>query len=141
MCAETLTRPPADPDAPPKLDDLLPLFGGGFALAAVAIIGCALINAVAFAIFNNVFGSDDPSSWPPTVVVGFGVFAVLVSVFVGRWMLNLRRWIGQKGDSANMEMVRRKRRSFTIGALCLYLPVTPLIWVFFVALANSADTV
>jgi hypothetical protein len=137
----TSTPPPADPPAQPKLDDLLPLFGGGIALAGVAIIGCALINVAAFAIFHSVYSSDTPASWPPGVVVGFGIFAVLVSIFVGRWMLNLRRWIGQKGDAADTEMIRRKRRSFMIGAMCLYLPLSPLIWVFFVALANSADTV
>lgn len=126
---------------PARLDDLIPLLGGGFALAGVAIIGCALIDAAGFAIFHSLYGGDDPASWPPAVVVGFGVFAVLVSLFVGRWMINLRRWIGQSGDAADAEMIRRKRRSFTIGALCLYLPVSPLLWVFFIALANSADTV
>jgi hypothetical protein len=124
-----------------RLDDLIPLFGGGFALAGVAIIGCALINALGFAIFNSFYGGDDPASWPAAVVVGFGVFAVLVSLFVGRWMINLRRWIGQKGEAGDAEMIRRKRRSFTIGVLCLYVPVSPLLWVFFIALANSADTV
>lgn len=74
-------------------------------------------------------------------MIGFGIFVVFVSVFVGRWMFNLRRWIGQKGSAGEVEMIRRKRRSFTIGALCLYLPVSPLLWVFFVALAYSADTV
>lgn len=129
---------------PARLDDLIPLFGGGFALAGVAIIGCALIDALGFAIFNSLYSSDTPASWPAAVVVGFGVFAVLVSLLVGRWMINLRRWVGQKGEAADMEdmeMIRRKRRSFTIGALCLYVPVSPLLWVFFIALANSADTV
>ncbi|MBJ7458330.1 MAG: hypothetical protein JHD02_04000 [Thermoleophilaceae bacterium] len=124
-----------------RLDDLIPLFGGGIVLAGVAILFCALINAMAFAIFDYVFGSDTPASWPSAVVVGFGVLAVVVSLVVGRWLLNLRRWIGQKSDPADLEIVRRKRRSFTVGALCLYLPVSPLLWLLFVALANSADAV
>lgn len=132
---------PTPPSAEPRLDDLLPLFGGGIALAGVAIIGCALVDALGFAILHSLIGSDTPASWPTAAVIGFGIFVVFVSVFVGRWMFNLRRWIGQKGSAGEVEMIRRKRRSFTIGALCLYLPVSPLLWVFFVALAYSADTV
>lgn len=127
------------PETEPTLDDLILLFGGGFALAGVAVMACALIDAMAFATYDYFFTGDDPGSWPPAAVVGAGIFAVLVSVLVGRWMFNLRRWIGQKSDSRDSEMVRRKRRSFTIGAMCLYLPVSPFLWVFIVAAANTTS--
>jgi hypothetical protein len=122
---------------PPRLDDLIPLFGGGFVLAGVAIIGCALINAMVFAFVEYFFGGEDTGTLPIGVVIGAGVVAVVVSVIVGRWLFNLRRWIGKKGDPDELDIVRRKQRAFAIGAMCLYLPVTPILWVLFVAIANS----
>ncbi len=119
-----------------KLDDLIPLFGGGFVLGAVAILGCALIDAVGVALYQY-FNSEDATSWPPGVVIGFGIFAIAVSFGVGRWLFKLRRWIGLKGDPAEAEMVRRKRRSFTWGAMIVYLTLTPLLWVLIVAIANT----
>lgn len=106
-------------------------------LAGVAIFGCALLNALAFAFFEYFFGGEDTGTLPLGAVVGAGVLAVLVSVFVGRWLFNLRRWIGKKGDPDELDMVRRKQRAFTIGAMCLYLPLSPVLWVLFVAIANS----
>ncbi|MBJ7355005.1 MAG: hypothetical protein JHC98_09280 [Thermoleophilaceae bacterium] len=123
---------------PARLDDLLPLFGGGVALAGVAIIVCALINGFAIAIYGSISGTEDGSTWPMGIVIAAGIFAVVVSVLVGRWILNLRRWIGNKGDPTDLENIRRKRRSFMIGAMCLYLPVTPLLWVAVVAIANTS---
>lgn len=122
---------------PGRLDDLIPLFGGGFVLAAVAIIGCALMNALAFAFFEYFFGGEDTGTLPVGAVIGAGVLAVLVSVFVGRWLFRLRRWIGNKSDPDELDMVQRKQRAFTIGAMCVYLPLTPVLWVLFVAIANS----
>lgn len=135
----TLSHPAPDmASKSARLDDLIPLFGGGFVLAGVAIMGCALINAMAFAFYDYFFGGEDAQSWPTFAVIGAGVFAVVISVLVGRWLFNLRGWIGKKGDPAEIDMARRKQRSFTIGAMCLYLPVTPVLWVLFVAIANSA---
>lgn len=136
MSAATATQEPA-PRKPGRLDDLIPLFGGGFALAGVAIIGCALINALAFAFFEYFFGGEDTGTLPTAAVIGAGILAIVVSVFVGRWLFNLRRWIGKKGDTDEFDMVRRKQRAFTIGAMSLYLPLSPVLWVLFVAIANS----
>lgn len=122
---------------PAKLDDLIPLFGGGFALGGVAILACALIDAMAIAAYENV-GRDDAQSWPIGAVIALGVFAVLVSLFGARWILGLRRWIGAKNEPESAEMVRRKRRSFTLGAMIIYVLVTPLVWVLVVAIAISA---
>ena len=131
--------PPSDlASSPARFDDLLPLFGGGVALAGVAIMVCALINAFAIAIYQYIAGTEDASSWPTGAVVAAGIFAVVVSVLVGRWIFNLRRWIGNKGDPADLDNIRRKRRSFLVGAMVLYLPVTPLLWVAVVAMANSS---
>lgn len=138
MNAATASRPQANPVASPaRLDDLIPLFGGGIVLAGVAILVSALVDAMAIAMYEY-FAGQDPATWPTAVVIAFGVFAVAVSAVVGRWLFGLRRWIGQKGDPADLEIIRRKRRSFTIGAICLYLPVTPFVWVMVVAIAYSA---
>jgi hypothetical protein len=126
-----------DPGPKPKnLDDVIPLFGGGIALAGVAIVGCALIDALAMAVYQY-FRNADPSHWSTAAVVASGVFAVIVSIFGGRWLLGMRRWIGQKSDPSEAEMVRRKRRSFTIGAMGMYLALTPFVWVLVVAIASS----
>jgi hypothetical protein len=139
MNATTVPSQPQPPLAKTsRLDDLIPLFGGGFVLAAVAIFGCAIINALAFAFFEYFFGGEDTGTLPPVAVIGAGVFAIIVSVVVGRWLFNLRRWIGKKGDPADDDIVHRKQRSFTIGAMGLYLPLSPAVWVLFVAIANSA---
>jgi hypothetical protein len=121
----------------PTLEDLLPLFGGGFALAGAAIVACGLINVIGIAVYAYFVG-EDPSSWPGDVVVAFGVFSVLVSLLIGRWLFRLRRWIAVRGDTQNLEMIRAKRRSFTIGAMILYVPLTPVIWLLIVSLAFSS---
>lgn len=122
---------------PARLDDLIPLFGGGFALAGVAIIACALINTLAFALVEYVFGGEDTGTLPIGAVIGAGILAIVVSVIVGRWLFNLRRWIGKKNDSDENDVIGRKQRAFTIGAMSLYLPLSPVLWVLFVAIANS----
>jgi hypothetical protein len=87
---------------------------------------CSLVNAIAIALYDFLAGSD-PQRWPSAVVIGFGVFAVLVSAVVGRSLFQLRRMIA-----------RRDRRSFTSGAMSMYLLLTPIVWVMVVAIANSA---
>lgn len=121
----------------PALDDLLPLFGGGIALAGVAIVICALINAIAIGFYQYFIGLD-PDSWPDSAVVGFGVFSVLVSILMGFWLFRLRRWVATRGDTQNLQMIRSKRRSFTLGAMILYVPMTPVVWLLIVSLAFSS---
>ncbi|MBJ7355004.1 MAG: hypothetical protein JHC98_09275 [Thermoleophilaceae bacterium] len=122
----------------PTLDDLLPLLGGGVALAGVAIVACAMIDAIAIGFYAYFIG-EDPDSWPGSAVAAFGVFAVAVSLLMGWWLFRLRRWIATRGDTQNLEMIRAKRRSFTIGAMTLYVPLTPVVWVLIVSLAFSAN--
>lgn len=121
----------------PTLDDLLPLFGGGVALAGLAIAASASIDAVAIGFYEYFIGVE-ASSWPGTAVAGFGVFAVVVSLVMGWWLFRLRRWVAARGDSQNLEMIRGKRRSFTLGAMILYVPLTPVVWLLIVSLAFSA---
>ncbi|MGK2878716.1 MAG: hypothetical protein ACSLFF_09125 [Solirubrobacterales bacterium] len=118
-------------------EDLLPLIGGGFVIACVAIVVCALVNAVGVAFYES-FTSEDALTWRPAVVVLFGVFAVAVSLVVGRWLFSLRRWIGLKDDPEDLELIHRKRRAFALGAMIPYVLLTPLVWVLVVAIANSA---
>jgi hypothetical protein len=35
-------------------------------------------------------------------------------------------------------MIRGKRRSFTLGAMILYVPLTPVVWVLIVSIAFSS---
>jgi hypothetical protein len=121
----------------PTLGDLLPLFGGGIVLAGLAIAVSASIDAIAIAFYEYFLGVD-VGSWPGTAVAGFGVFAVVVSVVLGWWLFRLRRWIGTSGDTQNLEMIRGKRRSFTLGAMILYVPLTPVVWVLIVSIAFSS---
>jgi hypothetical protein len=120
----------------PTLEDLLPLFGGGIALAGVAIVMCALINAIAIGFYQYFIGLE-PGSWPDSAVAAFGVFSVLISLLVGFWLIRLRRWVATRGDTQNLVMVSSKRRSFTIGAMVLYVPLTPVVWLLIVSLAFS----
>lgn len=122
---------------PPTLDDLLPLFGGGIVLAGLAIAASASIDAVGIGFYEYFLG-EEASSWPATAVAGFGIFAVVVSLVMGWWLFRLRRWIATRGDSQNEEMIRGKRRSFTLGAMILYVPMTPVVWLLIVSLAFSA---
>jgi hypothetical protein len=122
----------------PTLDDLLPLLGSGSALAGVAIALCATIDALGIALYEYFLG-EEASSWPATSVAAFGAFAVMVSLLAGWWLFRLRRWIATRGDTQNLEMIRSKRRSFTIGAMLLYVPLTPLIWILIVSIAFSAN--
>ena len=122
----------------PTLDDLLPFFGGGIALAGVAIVACASIDAVAIGFYQYFIGLD-PGSWPGTAVAAYGVFSVVVSLVMGWWLIRLRRWIATRGDTQNLEMIRSKRRSFTIGAMILYVPLTPVVWVLIVSIAFSSN--
>jgi hypothetical protein len=71
-------------------------------------------------------------------VAGFAVFAVVVSLVMGWWLFRLRRWIAVRGDTQNLEMIRGKRRSFTLGAMLLYVPMTPVVWLLILSLAFSA---
>lgn len=122
---------------PPTLDDLLPLFGGGIVLAGVAIAASASIDAIGIGFYEYFIG-EEASSWSATAVAGFGVFAVVVSLVLGWWLFRLRRWIAVRGDTQNVEMIRGKRRSFTLGAMLVYVPLTPVVWLLIVSLAFSA---
>lgn len=122
----------------PALDDLLPFFGGGIVLAGLAVVACASIDAIAIAFYQYFIGLD-PHSWPGSVVAAYGAFAVMVSLLLGWWLFRLRRWIGTSGDTRNVQMIRAKRRSFTIGAILLYVPLTPVVWTLIVSIAFSSN--
>jgi hypothetical protein len=57
---------------------------------------------------------------------------------MGRWLFNLRRWIGRE-DPVYSDTVRRKRRSFVSGSMLNYVIFTPFIWAIVVAYANNAN--
>lgn len=121
----------------PAMDDLLPLFGGGVALAGLAIAASASIDAIGIGFYEYFFG-EDANSWPTGAVLAFGVFAVVVSLVLGWWLFRLRRWIATRGDTQNQAMISGKRRSFTLGAMIIYVPLTPVVWILIVSLAFSA---
>lgn len=106
-------------------------------LAGLAIAASASIDAVAIGFYEYFLG-EEANSWPATAVAVFGVFAVAVSLIMGWWLFRLRRWIAVRGDTQNSEMIRGKRRSFTLGAMILYVPLTPVVWLLIVSLAFSA---
>ena len=108
-------------------------------IGTCAIAASFLIDGVAIFLYQRLIVGDDVASWPPEVVFGFGVFAVAVSLLVGRWLFSLRRWIGLKGDPEDRDTIRRKRRSFVIGSMFSYLLLTPFVWAVIVAVANTAN--
>jgi hypothetical protein len=117
--------------------DMIPFLLGGVLLGAVAIMVCALVNGMMIAIFEQIAVGDEGRPWPVGFVIAAGVFAVLLSLLIGRWVFGLRRWIGTNGDPADLDTIRRKRRSFTIGSMTMYSVITPFIWVMVVAIANT----
>lgn len=126
-----------DDQRQPTLDDLFPLFGGGIALGGLAIAATASIDVLAIGIYGYFIGAD-PGSWPGTAVAVFGVFAAVASLLMGWWLVRLRRWIGVRGDTQNSAMIAGKRRSFTLGAMIVYLPMTPVVWLLIVSIAFSS---
>jgi hypothetical protein len=123
-----------------RVHDPLPHFLGGAILGTFAIAFCFVTDGVALAAYRY-FARDtsSPQAWPTGVVIGFGVFAILVSLVMGRWLFGLRRWIGLDHDPEDTETIRRKRRSFTRGAAVSYVPLTPLVWAVVLAIAYTSS--
>jgi hypothetical protein len=138
MGSATVSRTHVDPvsDAA-RLDDLIPIFGGGMVIGGMAVVLCALVDAAAIGIYADIAG-DAPASWPSGVVIAIGVIAVLASAWTGRCLLRVRRWIGQTGGPMGFDNARSRRRRFILGALAVYLPLTPVVWLLAVSIANTA---
>lgn len=142
MNAAALTRRlPRNPNRrTARVEDLVPFWLGGSMIGTFTIAFCFITDGVAIISYQHfVVGDSSPAGWPAGVVVGFGVFAVAVSLVMGRWLCNLRRWIGMKGDPEDSDTIRRKRRSFVIGSMFSYLLLTPFVWAIIVAVANTAN--
>jgi hypothetical protein len=112
---------------------------GGVALAAAAAIFSMVVDGIALGAITAIWSEPDSQyTLPTTGVIVAMVFAIVFSLFAGYWLISMRRWIGLRGDPTDHDTIRRKRRSFTIGAICGYVVFAPLPWLFILALSGSA---
>jgi hypothetical protein len=138
--APTSHSPSGEGHLTTRVHDPLPHFLGGAILGTFAIAFCFVTDGVALATYKYVAtDSSSPEAWPTGAVIGFGVFAVIISVLMGRWLFGLRRWIGLDHDPEDTETIRHKRRSFVRGACFSYLPLTPFVWAAVVAIAGTSS--
>ncbi|MGH2960035.1 MAG: hypothetical protein ACRDKE_10555 [Solirubrobacterales bacterium] len=119
------------------LDDLGPLFAGGFMLGSVAVVFSAMVNWGAIVSYHT-YADHEIHNWSLGVVAAFCVLALLVSFVIGRWLFRLRKSIGQDGDPATAETIRRKRRSFAMGSMIPFVLFTPLVWLMVLAFTYSS---
>jgi hypothetical protein len=120
------------------LEDLGPLFAGGFMLGSVSVFFSAMVNWVAIVSYHT-YVDHEIHNWSRGVVVSFCAFAVIVSLVIGRWVFRYRKSIGHEGDPTTAEMVRKKRRSFALGAMIPYVLFTPLVWLMVLAFTYSSS--
>lgn len=112
----------------------------GMVLGAGTLLFCALVGAFLLAIAQNATGvTDSGAAMDGWIPVATAVIAVLLSTAFGIWMYRLRRRIGNSEDASHAQLVRRRRRYFTFGAMLVYVPLSPALWLFFVAAVNSGS--
>ncbi len=123
----------------PGWSDRYPYLGGGFVLGVVTIGLCLAIDLTVLLILQQSTGSGTGAgvAWPQWAVAAFGLFALVVSISMGRWLFRLRRWVGTKDDPESHQTIVSKRRSFTGGAMLSYVPLSPVVCVLMIAMANS----
>lgn len=120
------------------LDDLGPIFAGGFMLGSVAVVFSAMVNWVAIICFHTYVDAEI-HNWSQGVVAGFCAFAVVVSFVIGRWLFRYRKGIGHDGDPTTAETIRRKRRSFAVGSMIPFVLFTPLVWMMVLGFTYSSS--
>lgn len=120
------------------MSDTAPLALGGAVLGVVVAIICALVDMLVLIGALNVTGvSASGNPWPDFGIAAIALFAVVVSIGMGRWLYGLRRWIGHNADPMDHDTAMRKRRAFAAGSMVAYVLVTPWVWVLMLALALS----
>lgn len=119
------------------VDDLGPVFAGGFMLGSIAAVFSAMVNWVAIICYHTYVDSEI-HNWQHGVVAVFCVFALAVSFVIGRWLFRLRKNIGHDGDPSTAELIRRKRRSFALGSMIPFVLFTPLVWSMVLAFTYSS---
>jgi hypothetical protein len=104
-----------------------------FAFAVTIVIDLViLVSALAI---TGVSESGNP--WPTWGIAATGIVAVIVSIGVGGWLFGLRRSIGSEGDPMDHDTKMRKRRTFAISAMTLYVLLSPCVWLMMIAFATS----
>lgn len=120
--------------------DLIPFSLGGAMIGCFAVAAAFVIDSVwvaALLHFSGAGEAGDNSLSAQWMVVLTAAVAVVVSIFVGRWLFGLRRWIGLKADPLDHDTISRKRRHFTVGSMLAYAVLTPWVWVVMAAVVNS----
>lgn len=118
-------------------DDVLPYLLGGWVLGVTSIAICLCLDALVLGTIQWLWVGTENQFWPQGAVIAAAVGSVIMSLAVGYWMFHLRRWIGRKGDPADFEIAHRKRWHFTVGSMCGYWMITPVVWFLILALATS----
>lgn len=137
MTAATLTSWRRN-DRTSDISDLLPFSVGGFVLGVLVALFCSLFDALVLAMLQYFVGSGyTNAAWPQWGIALFGLFALVVSFGMGCWMFRLRRWVGIKAEPEDHDTVVRKRRHFVVGSMFSYVPLSIVVCLLMVALANS----
>lgn len=122
------------------LPELLTFAWSGMILGAAALMFYALAGALLMAFVQNLTGvTDSGEALPKGGPEISGVVAVLLSIVIGVWLYRQRLSIGKQDDPRHAELVQRRRRYFTVGAMLVYVPLSPALWLFFVAVANTTS--
>lgn len=110
--------------------------------ACFAVSACFMIDAAFLSIAITYSGSGpggtSTTMWPQWAVAAMGVFAVVVSCIMGRWLFRQRRGVVVDSDPMDHDTAKRKRRHFTVGSMAIYVVLTPAVWAAMLAYANTA---
>lgn len=143
-------------DAEPPQDSGEPPSGGGFAyfaggdvLGAATIVFVALTCGLAIAVLQSIFVVEAcVEGFPVAVVIGTGVFTLVMTVAGGCWLARMRRWVSHsdapdaaEGDDevANGDRGDYLRRQFTIGSFAVYGVLTPVMWAVIIAALDCSS--
>lgn len=112
-------------------------FFGGVLTAAIALLIDTMIDGIAFAMTQHVLGREAcVEGFNDTTIFATLGFAIFSSLFVGRWLFGLRRWVGTKVDDDHAEWGAMLRVRFATGAMLAFAFVTPVKWVVVLSWAN-----
>lgn len=120
------------------VDSVPYLFGGGI-LGAVAAFFAAMFFGLILALVNAVSGSEVCGAGTnENAIIGMSIFAVVLMLFVGRWLFRVRRSVAVSSDPADFNHSRWLRRRFTAGSMTVYVLLAPAVGLVAIAAANCA---
>lgn len=106
-------------------------------MAVIALLLDTMLDGIAFSLTQNILGREAcEEGFNDTAIFATLGFAIFSSLFVGRWLFGLRRWIGTKVDDDHAEWGAMLRARFATGAMLAFVLVTPVKWMVVLSWAN-----